>query len=136
MKNLWIALVLMLTVSACLPDKKSKEDPEPDLSGTYTVSRFIDQGVDYDLPATINGRRVSAVVVVSRPNDTQIRFRINVNNDGTVNNGDEADVTIQKEAGREYTLIEGGNRIGSIDGTNFSIDFIQAGKRSAIIARK
>lgn len=33
MKNVLIALVLLLTVTACLP--KKLKDPEPELAGTY-----------------------------------------------------------------------------------------------------
>lgn len=141
MKNIWIALVLLLTVSACLPDKKGKKDPEPDLSGRYAVSRLISDDttppVNLSLPVTLNdGRRLSAVVVVSKLSDTQIRFHIDTDLDGRVEVGSNADLTIQKASGRDYDLIENGNRVGFINGTDFSIDFTQAGKRTVITARK
>ncbi|MBC3787255.1 hypothetical protein [Spirosoma utsteinense] len=143
MKNIWIALVLLLTVSACLPDKKGKKDPEPDLSGRYAISRLVVDNatppLNLSLPADLSdGRRLSAVVVVSKLSDTQIRFHIDTDVDGRVEVGSNADVTIQKASGRDYDLIKNGNRnrVGFINGTDFSIDVTQAGKRTAIIAKK
>lgn len=142
MKNLWIALLLFLTVSSCLPDKKGKNDPdpEPDLSGTYQVSRLIDEtsspAINLTLPTTTNGHRLSATVVVSRLSETHIRFNINTNIDGQITNGQTADATIQKASTGSYDLLDGSTRVGSINGTDFSIDATEAGKRIAVVARK
>ena len=137
MKNTLIALVLLLVVTSCLPKKKDK-DPEPELAGTYQVDRFIDesQGFDRNLPVTINNQTLSAAVIVSRSSDTEIRFRIDVTVNGQVTTGDTGPATIKKASGKDYDILDGSTRVGSINGTDFSLDYTDGGDRFALTATK
>ena len=134
MRNLPIALVLLLLVVSCLPKKNT--DPEPDLAGTYQVSHLVDESQpepnDIDLP--VGG--VSAVVIVIRPADTQISFRIEVTNNGAVTTGSSVTARIQKASGKDYDILDGSTRVGSINGTDFILDYMDGRYRNAIRARK
>lgn len=130
MKNVLIALILLLTVSSCLPKKKS--DPEPELAGTYQVSRLTSNGTTTNLP--MNG--VSAIVVVTRSGDTKIDFRIDLINTGKVFGTESASATIQKASGKEYDILDGSTRVGSINGTDFNLDYTDGGDRFVLIAHK
>ena len=135
MKNLLIAMVLLLTAVSCLPDKKSKDnDPTPDLTGTYQVSRLIDesQSIDINLPAS----GISAAVIVTSASATELTFRIDVTQNGRVSTGQSATATLRKASGKAYDILDGSTRIGSIDGTDFSVDYIDSGYRFALSARR
>lgn len=131
MKNILIALILVLTVASCLPDKKDK-DPEPELAGTYQVSRLTASGQTFDLPS--NG--ASAAVIVSRRGDNQIDVRITTTENGSTSSEDLPTLTIQKASGRDYDILSSNTRIGSLNGTDFTLDFVSNGERFAITARK
>ena len=132
MKNSLIALLLLLTVASCIPDKKNK-DPEPELAGTYEVRQLTSGNQTVSLP--LNG--VSAVVIVTRPNDTLITFVLEVRGNGQTERSDAADLTIRKASGKDYDILDGSTRIGSINGTDFNIDGTDDnGDRIAITARK
>ena len=132
MKNVRIALLLLMTAAACIPDKK--KDPEPELAGAYQVSQIVLGTQTFNLPS--NG--TSAVANITRPNDTQISVVVNVTENGTTDPTDFGTITIRKGSGRDYDILNVNNtRIGSINGTDFSLDFVGTnGQRVAIIARK
>lgn len=130
MKNVLIALLLLFTTASCLPKKKT--DPEPELAGTYQISQLISGNQTFNLPS--GGE--SASVLVTRPSDTQITFRLDTNDNGQVTTGTATPATIAKASGSGYDVMVNGRRIGSIDGTNFSLDFTSNGQRFAITARK
>ena len=132
-------MAVMLLMTACLFDKlKKNKDPEPELAGTYQVSRFVDESQNFDrnLPATINGQRLSAAVIVTRSSDTEISFRIDVTINGQVNDGDTGTATIRKASGKDYDILDGSTRVGSINGTDFNLDYTDGGDRFALTASK
>ncbi len=133
MKNGLVAIILFLTVSSCLPKKKS--DVEPDLAGTYQVSQLISGSTIVNLP---DGQGTSANVVVSRPTDTQINVIVNVTENGTTDPTDFGMLTIRKASGKDYDILNPTTsvRIGSINGTDFTLDFPSNGQRFALISRK
>ena len=135
MKNRLIALMVLLLAVSCLPTKKDK-DPQPALAGTYQVSHLVDesppQPIDIDLP--IGG--TSAVVIVTGPTDNQISFQIDVTKSGNVIAGQSITTTIRKASGKEYDILDGSTRVGSINGTDFVLDYLDGGYHQAIIAHK
>lgn len=135
-KNAMVALLLLLSVAACLPKRNS--DPEPDLAGSYQMSRFIDRsaGIDARLPGVVNGRNVSGVVVVTRPGDTRINWQIELTVDGQRTKLQSVPSDIRKASGRDYDVLEDGIRVGSINGTDFSIDITDNNNRQAVAASK
>lgn len=137
MKTWLIAVLLLLTTVSCLPNKKDKNsDPEPELAGTYQVSRLIDESGSPPLDITLPSSGASAAVIVSRLSDTQISFRIDVTNSGRVITGQSATTTIRKASGKDYDILDGNTRVGSINGTDFVLDYTDGGDRFAITARK
>lgn len=133
MKNLLILVVLLLTVSSCLP--KKKDDPEPDLAGTYQVSQLISGGQTYNLP--FGG--TSATVTVTRPSDTQIDVTTRVTENGSTTSQPFGLLTVRKASGRDYDILNPNTnaRLGTINGTDFVLDFTgNNGQRYAITARK
>lgn len=134
MKNVLIALILLLTVTSCLPKKGGKDDPEPDLAGTYQVSRFVDESQNININLPNSG--VSAAVIVTRPSDTRLGFRIDVTNNGRVTTGTSATATIRKASGKDYDILNGSTRVGSVNGTDFNLDYTDRGDRFALTARK
>ncbi len=135
-----LLIVLTFFISACDNNlfKKKDKDPEPELAGTYQVRRFIDESQNFDenLPVTINGQRLSAAVIVTRSSDTEISFRIDVTVNGQVNDGDTGTATIRKASGKDYDILDGSTRVGSINGTNFNLDYTDGGDRFALTASK
>lgn len=135
MKNLLIAIVLLLTVSSCLPDKKDKDkDPEPELAGTYQVSQFKVDNITY-IPNSVNA---SAVVVVTGPAaDNKVEVSIRTTENGSTSTTSLEKLPIRKASGRDYDILNGSNtRVGSINGTDFTLDFTGNGQRYLIVARK
>ena len=135
MKNVLIALVLLLTVSSCLPKKNSKSDPEPELAGTYQVSQLVAGNQTFNLPSGGS----SASVIVTRRSDTQIDARADVTESGSTSSTNFGTLTIRKTSGRDYDMLNSntGARIGSINGTDFILDLIGTnGQRVALTARK
>lgn len=120
MKNLRLILLLLLTVTACLPDKVGKKDPEPELAGTYRMTNFVSDGV-----TLIPRQGVSGTVNVVKNNDTQlsVSFSVSNANTGQSSTSNPEVVTIRKSGGAVYELVENGARIGSVDGTNFSLNY-------------
>ncbi|GAB3641107.1 hypothetical protein [Spirosoma arcticum] len=131
--SLLIALTLLM--NACIFDKLKKDkDPEPELAGTYQVTRLVDESQNLDV--TLPNSGISASVIVTRSSDTEIRFRIDVTVNGRVTTGDTGPATIRKASGRDYDILDGSTRVGSINGTDFSLDFTDGGDRFAITANK
>ena len=133
MKAKIIALLLGLLVAGCLPKKKS--DIEPDLAGTYQVSQISDGSTTANLP---DGRGTSATAVVVRPSDSQIQVTVNVMENGQNSPADFGTLSIQKASGRDYDVLNPNTRarIGSINGTDFTLDFSGNGQRFVLISRK
>lgn len=127
-----IAVLLVLMVTSCLPDKKNK-DPEPDLAGTYQVSQLIAGNQTYNLPS--NG--ASAVVIVTRRGENQIDVRLTTTENGSSASDDFPTLNINKASGNNYDILSSTTRVGSINGTDFLLDFRGTnGQRNAITARK
>ena len=131
MKNALIAILLLLTVSACLPDKVGKKDPEPELAGTYQITSFVKNNIPL-----IPQPGVSGTVNIVKINDTQISFSFTTNSNGKVSNTSSAMLTITKSGGSVYDLIDNGTRIGSIDGTNFSLNISTGSDNISVSAKK
>ncbi|SOD89330.1 hypothetical protein [Spirosoma fluviale] len=132
MKNLLVALILFLTVSSCLPEKKS--DVEPDLAGTYQISQLVIGPDRYNFPF----QGASANAVISRKSDTEIEVIVNVIENGTTDPTDYGTFAIRKTSGKDYDVLNPttSTRLGSINGTDFTLDFTSNGQRYALISRK
>lgn len=135
MKNRILVLFLLLMVASCLP-KKQSDDVEPDLAGTYQVSQIISSST-----GTINlpdGQGTSANAVITRPSDTQINVTVNVTESGSTQPIQFGTLTIRKASGRDYDVLNPNTnaRIGSINGTDFILDFTSNGQRFALTSRK
>jgi|GEM_PF-6431054 len=127
MKNLWIALLLLLTVSACLPEKRGNNDtdPEPDLSGTYRVT-----SVRFNANTNTS---VSGTVRVSKVSTASYDVDITVNNQSI----DTFQVDVRKASGKLYDMFVDNELVGDIDGTQFRFDITDSNNdRVVIIARK
>jgi hypothetical protein len=131
MKNVWIALCLLWLVSACLPEKIGKKDPEPDLAGIYQITNFVNDGVTLIPRSGVSGR-----VNVTKDSDTQIGISFSITNNGQTSNVDGGVVFISKSSGSSYDIVENGTRIGSIDGTNFSLSYSDSNSGFSISAKK
>jgi hypothetical protein len=131
MKNVWIALCLLWLVSACLPEKIGKKDPEPDLAGIYQITNFVNDGVTLIPRSGVSGR-----VNVTKDSDTQIGISFSITNNGQTSNVDGGVVFISKSSGSSYDIVENGTRIGSIDGTNFSLSYSDSNSSFSISAKK
>lgn len=133
MKNTVVALILLLTVASCLPKKKS--DIEPDLAGTYQVSQITSGSTTVNLP---DGKGTSANAVITRPSDSQINVTVNVTENGSASATNFGTLTTRKASGQEYDVLNPSTsaRIGSINGTDFTLDFLSNGQRFALVSRK
>ncbi|GAB3894938.1 hypothetical protein GCM10028803_10690 [Larkinella knui] len=127
MKNVWIAFLLVVLVSSCLPEKIGKKDKEPELAGVYQITSFVSNGI-----TLIPQPGVSGTVNVVKNSDTQISVSFSVNNNGKIsNNISPLTLSISKSSGSSYDLLDNGDRIGSIDGTTFSLYFSNSESLSA-----
>ncbi|AUD01642.1 hypothetical protein [Spirosoma pollinicola] len=133
MKNRIIFSILFLTVVSCLP--KKNKDVEPDLAGTYQVSRISIGSTTVNYP---DGNGTSANAVITRPSDSQINVTVIETENGKTSTEPYGTFTIRKASGKEYDILSSTNsvRIGSINGTDFTLDFTSSGKRYTLIARK
>ncbi|QHV99025.1 hypothetical protein [Spirosoma endbachense] len=131
MKNVWIALCLLWLVIACLPEKIGKKDPEPDLAGTYQITNFVNDGVTLIPRSGVSGR-----VNVTKDSDNQLAISFSITNNGQTSNVDGGIVSISKSSGSSYDIVESGTRIGSIDGTNFSLSYSDINSSFSISAKK
>ena len=131
MKNVWIALLLLLAVTSCLPDKVGKKDPEPELAGTYQMTSFINDGI-----TVIPKQGASGTVNVVKNSDTQISISLSTTINGKTASADAGSVSISKSSGSSYDIIDSGTRIGSIDGTTFSVAYSDNTGSFSISARK
>lgn len=129
--SLLIALTLLMTACA-LDGLKKKVDPEPELAGTYQVSQWIQGRVNF-IPVQGN----SANIAVTRLSDTQISAIINTVENGVSDRETLSPLTIRKTSGGEYDILNANSvRIGSVNGTDFTLDFTGNGERLLIVARK
>lgn len=133
MKNLSVALILFLTVTSCLPKKKS--DIEPDLAGTYQVSQITIGSTTLNLP---DGKGTSANAVITRPSDSQIKVTVNVTENGSTSASNFGTLTTRKASGKEYDVLNPTTsaRIGSINGTDFTLDYLVNGQQFTLVSRK
>ncbi|MFD2570264.1 hypothetical protein ACFSUS_06430 [Spirosoma soli] len=134
MKNLLIAFVLLLTVSSCLPDKIGKKDPEPELAGTYQMTRYVEGNKIY-IPDDTD---YSGTVNVTKKSDTELSISVTINVGGTsLNLGSYDNATITKSSGSAYDILDNGTRVGSINGTNLSASYLtNTGARVSLSAKK
>jgi len=88
--------------------------------------------VNTNLSITINGRRILAVVIVTRSGDTRIDFRIAITVSGQATTGRSATATIRKASGKSYDMLDGSVRVGLINGTDFNLDYTDGGDRFAL----
>lgn len=132
-KSKFIALSLLLTVSACFP--KKKRDVEPDLAGTYQVSQIKLGQLIQNYP---DGQGSSGNVVVTRPSDDQIKVTVNITEDGSTEVTDFGTLPIRKASGGDYDVLNAtsSTRLGSINGTNFRLDFDVNGDWFELISKK
>lgn len=134
MKNALIALLLLLTIAAC----SDKKDPEPELTGTYQMTRLVDpiSNTDVTLPSVVNGRNVSGTIDVVQLSDTRYTWQGFITANGRATPGDVVPIELRKATGRAYDIIDNGTRTGSIDGTEFTIDYIDTTGRIVVAGRK
>jgi hypothetical protein len=112
MKNILIALVVLLTVSSCF--LKKKDAVAPDFAGTYKISSYVSSGTEF-----ITGGN-SGTFVVTRPSDTQINFTLTLIGGGQSGTSNLS-ATIRKATGFDYDVLNtAGTRIGLINGTDFN----------------
>lgn len=106
-------LLLMLFTASCVGIfKKKDKDPEPQLAGTYTISTYrVTLGTQ-----TIPGS--SGTVLVTGPTNNQIDITFNLTGLGSF---DSDNVEVRKNGG-SYDMYDGTTKVGSINGTDFSID--------------
>ena len=116
MKNLLIVFVLLFSVTSCFP--KKDKDIEPDLAGTYTMTRFRSGTTELITPQS----GITGNVMVTRPSDTRVGITLNVQGNGQNVSQSLGEVDLRKASGNEYDLVENGTRVGSINGTTFTID--------------
>ena len=124
MKKLLIVFLVFGAVTSCLPKKNS--DVEPELAGTYQLTSVRINGAEQ-----VKGS-VTSKMVVTKPTDTTLNFTFTLGTN-TANIG-QAD--IKKTTGKEYDIIDGGTRIGSIDGTNLTLDFDDGSSFYLIVGKK
>lgn len=132
--NTWIAILLLLAMTSCLPDKIGKKDPEPELAGTYQMTSFINNNDPNNLLIPQPGVSGSVNVVVD--SDTQISISLSTTVNGKITNTASAPISIRKSSGSGYDMLNGGTRIGSIDGTTFSLAYSDNTGSFSITARK
>ncbi|AKD55087.1 hypothetical protein [Spirosoma radiotolerans] len=131
MKNIGIAILLLLAVTSCLPSKVDKKDPEPELAGTYQMTSFI-----YNGATVIPKQGVTGSVNVVKDSDTQISISLSTTTNGQTSSGDLGSVSISKSSGSGYDIVESGVRFGSIDGTTFTLAYSDNTGSFSISARK
>jgi hypothetical protein len=76
--------------------------------------------------------------VITRPSDSQINVTVNVTENGSTSATNFGTLTTRKASGKAYDVLNPTTsaRIGSINGTDFTLDFISNGQRFVLIARK
>ncbi|GAB3783084.1 hypothetical protein GCM10028818_40280 [Spirosoma horti] len=131
MKHIGIAILLLLAVTSCLPDKIGKKDPEPELAGIYQMTSF-----DYNNRPVIPNPGVSGSVSVVKKSDTQISISLSTTSNGQTASADLGLADIRKASGSSYDILDGNNRVGSIDGTTFSLAYSDNTGSFSINARK
>lgn len=129
--NTWIAILLLLAMTSCLPDKIGKKDPEPELAGTYLMTSF-----DYNNNSVIPKPGVSGSVSVVKKDNTQISISLSTTINGRTESADLGLASIRKSSGSSYDILDGNNRVGSIDGTTFSLAYSDNTGSFSISARK
>ncbi|GAB3796354.1 hypothetical protein GCM10028819_13820 [Spirosoma humi] len=131
MKNIGIALLLLLALTSCLPDKVGKKDPEPELAGIYQMTSFV-----YGSTTLIPKQGASGSVSVVKNSDTQIAISLSIITSGQPTNIDVGVATINKSSGSSYDIMDSGVRLGSIDGTTFSLAYSDNTGSFSISAKK
>ena len=128
MKKLLFVFMLSLLFTAC----KKNEDPAPDaataVSGTYPLTLFgQDPGdgtgyVEYPLPLTNAGVTLSGTMTVTRDDANTVTLAASLKQTGTADNSQTlGQVTLQK-SGSSYDMLDNTVKVGTIDGTNISLD--------------
>ena len=129
--NIWIALLLLLAMTSCLPDKIGKKDPEPELAGIYQMTSF-----DYNNAPVIPKPGVSGSVSIVKNSDAEISISLSTTTNGQTASADLGSASIRKSSGSSYDILNGNTRIGSIDGTTFSVTLSDNTGSLSISARK
>ncbi|RIV23747.1 hypothetical protein DYU11_12290 [Fibrisoma montanum] len=122
-----IILLIVLLVTACNFQRRDrdKDDPEPDLSGTYRVT-----SVRFNANTNTS---VSGTVRVSKVSTASYDVDITVNNQSI----DTFQVDVRKASGKLYDMFVDNELVGDIDGTQFRFDITDSNNdRVVIIARK
>lgn len=131
MKNIGIAILLLLAMTSCLPDKIGKKDPEPELAGTYQMTSF-----NFNNNPVIPKQGSSGSVIVVKDSDTQISVTLSTTINGQTKSADLGSASISKSSGSSYDILDGSTRVGSIDGTTFSLAYSDNTGSFSITARK
>ncbi|AQG78126.1 hypothetical protein [Spirosoma montaniterrae] len=131
MKNFLIAFLLLFTVAACLPNR-DKDDPEPELAGTYNLTSFRVNNQEFITANT----GVTGTIVVTRPSDTRISLTLSLRGNGQTQTDNLGEIEIRKASGRNYDMYESGTRLGSINGTDLNFDISDGSDRIVVAARK
>lgn len=132
MKNLLLALLILFTVSSCLPEKRGKNDPEPELAGTYNLTRFLANNQEY-ITSTSG---ITGSITVTRVNSSRLSMSLSLRGGGQNVTENLGEVDITKASGSNYDILEAGTRIGSINGTDLSLDAGTGADRIVVTARK
>ena len=131
MKTLWIAFVLLLGISACLPEKINKKDPEPELAGTYQITSWVQNGATI-IPKAGNSGQIN----VTKNSDTEISISLTRTINGGTSTTNLGTGEIRKASGTQYDILENGTQVGSIDGTAFVLNVADNTNSTSIAARK
>jgi len=134
--NIWIGLLLLLAMTSCLPDKIGKKDPEPELAGTYQMTSYVFEGLTGKPLIVIPQPGASGSVNVIKDSDTQISATLSTTINGKTASDDLGSANIRKSSGSSYDILNGNTRIGSIDGTTFSVTLSVNTGSLSISARK
>lgn len=130
MKNVGIALLLLLLVTSCLPEKIGKKDRDPDIAGTYQISSYVYNGVE------LTQRGLSGNVIVTKNNDTQISISLVTTYNGQTTTTNAGSAAISKSSGSIYDIMENNVRIGTIDGTTFSLNATSSSGPVSLVGKK
>lgn len=131
-KLLYISLVLFVVLGCKKSEDVNPQDLAGKVAGTYNVTTVINGSTTYNFPVSAGGVTLSAVLVVTKVTDTSVNAVITQKTTGQPDDSDNFGTFDLKGA----DLYQGSTKYGTADGTNFNIDFTQAGVRNAILSKR
>jgi hypothetical protein len=130
MKNVGIALLLLLLVTSCLPEKIGKKDRDPDIAGVYQITSFRSNGQE------LTQMGLSGTINVTKKNESLISISLTTTANGKTSTTDVGEAAISKSSGDTYDMLENNVRIGTIDGTTFSLNATSSSGPVSLVGKK